>query len=259
MRIERVGVRLVPAAGRAGDPSVPPALVEAAREAERRGLDVVAVPERLDAEGGVPAALVVCAAIAAATGRIAIATAVLPLSHHHPLRVAEDAALVDGLSGGRLELGIGLGADREEAAGFGLDPDARAARFDEAVALMRQAWAEAPVAHAGTYFAVEGVEVHPRPWRPEGPPLWVGASAPAAQRRAARLGVGLALEAGREPGPYLETCRALGVHGRLALLGPLAAVRAALAPELTCEVWVDVDPLRPELEPVVELLRARAG
>ena len=218
--------------------------VALARRAEALGLDWLGVAERFDARGGVPDAFSLCAAFGAATERVRIATAALPLPLHHPLRVAETAATIDGLSGGRLELGVGLGAAETPFASFGLEVDERAERFAEALMILRAAWSDAPVTFRGKHFACEGVRVYPKPVQSGGPPLWLAASAPAAQRRAAQLGVGVMLPADADPAPYLEECaRVPGAAPRVALLASavatLAALEAALARcvgarEVTC-------------------------
>ena len=212
--------------------------------------DLGRAPERLGV-GGVPAALPVCAAVAAATERLVIASAVLPLPLHHPLRVAEDVATVDGIANGRFELGIGLGADRGALAGFGLDAEDRAGRFEEAIAILRAAWGDGPIHHVGRHFDVDGIEVFPKPARPGGPPLWIGARAESALRRAARLDLGALVEVGTDVGPYLDECEVAGSSARVAVTG--AADRAALrAREIAAQgrarvdLWVEVDPAEPD-------------
>jgi alkanesulfonate monooxygenase SsuD/methylene tetrahydromethanopterin reductase-like flavin-dependent oxidoreductase (luciferase family) len=118
------GVRIAP---RDASPAALAECVALARRAESLGLGWVGVAERFDARGGVPDALSACAAFAAATERVRIATAALPLPLHHPLRVAEHAATIDLLAGGRLELGVGLGAAETPFASFGLEADERSA------------------------------------------------------------------------------------------------------------------------------------
>lgn len=220
------GVRIAPAAA---SPEALAACVDLARRAEALGLDWLGVAERFDARGGVPDALSLCAAFGAATERVRIATAALPLPLHHPLRVAEYAATIDGLSQGRLELGVGLGAAETPFAGFGLEADERAERFAEALAILRAAWSHAPVTFRGKHFVCEGVSVYPKPVQAGGPPLWLAASAPAAQRRAAQLGVGVMLPAGADAAPYLEECARLpGALARVALLAGADATQASL-------------------------------
>jgi alkanesulfonate monooxygenase SsuD/methylene tetrahydromethanopterin reductase-like flavin-dependent oxidoreductase (luciferase family) len=203
----RIGIHYDPwrGAGDAPGSALFAALLEHAEAAEEAGAAVAWVAERPTEEGAwIPAALPVCAALAARTRRLRIGTAVLPLPLHHPLRVAEDAATLDGLSGGRLELGLGLGADAGGAGGFGVVSGERATRLEEAVELIRAAWQDAPFSFQGRHHSVSLLEVHPKPTQAGGPPLWIGAGAADAQRRAARLGTGLWLPPGVSPRPFLD-------------------------------------------------------
>ncbi len=246
-RAIRVGVRVVPADAR--DPQSLARIVELAAEAEAAGIALLAVPERLGV-GGVPAALLVCAAAAAITERLVIATAVLPLPLHHPLRVAEDVATLDGIAGGRFELGIGLGADRGELAGFGLEAEDRGGRFEEAIAILRAAWDEGPIQFEGRHFQLDGIEVFPKPARPGGPPLWVGARAELALRRAARLDLGVLVDVRTEVSPYLHESLEAGSRPRVAVTGAgaEAADRAnelATNPDVAVDLWLELDPAKP--------------
>jgi alkanesulfonate monooxygenase SsuD/methylene tetrahydromethanopterin reductase-like flavin-dependent oxidoreductase (luciferase family) len=228
------------------------------------------VPERLSAEGGFPAALPACAAAAAATGRLRIATGLLALPLHHPLRVAEDAATLDALSGGRFELGVGLGAEADAFGGFGLDPRERAARFEEALEVVRRAWAEGPVRFEGRHFRCGELEVFPKPLQPGGPPLWLGARSADALVRAARLGAGVALEGEADPRPYLEAWTGAGTPRVAFLLGAARApegaelealdARLASAGHAQADVWLAcAEPASlPALAALAERLRALA-
>lgn len=244
-----------------------PALAAAA---ESLGFDLLVVPERLSAAGGAPAALPVCAAAAAATERIRIATGLLALPLHHPLRVAEDAATLDGLSGGRFELGVGLGVEVEAFGGFGLDLRERAARFEEALEVVRRAWAEGPVRFEGRHFRCGEVEVHPKPVQVGGPPLWLGARSADALARAGRLGVGVVLEAEADPRLYLEAWQGAGAPRVAFLLDPegaaanadVAALGARLesAGDAHTDVWLACAERGslPALAALAERLRAEA-
>jgi alkanesulfonate monooxygenase SsuD/methylene tetrahydromethanopterin reductase-like flavin-dependent oxidoreductase (luciferase family) len=235
------GVRIAPADA---SPRALAACVALAQRAEVLGLGWVGVAERFDARGGVPDALSLCAAFGAATERVRIATAALPLPLHHPLRVAEQAATIDALSSGRLELGVGLGAAETPFGGFGLDGEERAERFAEALAVLRAAWSASPVTFAGKHFACENVNVHPKPLQAGGPPLWLAALAPAALRRAAQLGVGVMLPVEADPSAYLAACEEARAPARVAWLAPAASAaggeiaraleRAAAARAVVC-------------------------
>jgi len=221
----KLGVRISP---RDASPSALADCVALAQRAEALGLGWVGVAERFDARGGVPDALSVCAAFGAATSRIRIATAALPLPLHHPLRVAEYAATIDALSGGRLELGVGLGAALTPFASFGLEVDERAERFTEALAILRAGFSDAPFTFRGKHFACEDVSVFPKPAQPGGPPLWLAASAPSALRRAAQLGVGAMLPASADAAPYLAACAEAQTQARVVLLADAGTSAAAL-------------------------------
>src|SRR5256885_3744397 len=149
--------------------------------AEELGFDSVWTSEHhfLD-DGYAPSLLPLCAAIAARTSRVEIGTGLLLIPLHDPIRVAEDAATVDLISGGRLILGLGLGWRAEEFEGFGVSLTERAQRLERAVAVLRGAWAGEPVASAGT----EGI-VTPRPAPAGRPAGWVGRWAGPGVRRAA--------------------------------------------------------------------------
>ena len=168
------------------------ALLDHAALAEDAGVDVLWVAERPFVRGALlPAALPLCAALAERTERVRIATGALPLPLHHPLRVAEDAASVDIVSGGRFELGVGLGEHAEGFDGFGISIRERTGRFEEALDWVRRAWTEPTVGGSGGHFEIAEVAVHPRPAQKPHPPIWIAAQAEAAVARAARLETGL--------------------------------------------------------------------
>jgi len=204
---------------------------------EAAGGDIVWVAERpTEPDALIAAALPVCAALAVTTESLRVGTAVLPLLLHHPLRVAEDAATLDALSGGRFELGVGLGGDRAALSGFGIDGAGRAERLEEALELVRAAW-RGPLEFKGRFFQVEGIEVVPRPVSEGGPPVWVGAGAAVSQRRAARIGTGLIFGADTSPGPFLEAWAGAGrdpVALRLAVLLPAVALAEPVATVEQC-------------------------
>lgn len=135
-------------------------------------------------DGYLPSPLPMAAAVAARTERISIQVAAMVAAFHDPLRLAEDAAVVDLLSGGRLELVIANGYVADEFAMFGVPMSERVARTTEAIEVLRRAWTGAPFDYRG-----RTVSVTPPPARPRGPKLAMGGSSEAAARRAARLKV----------------------------------------------------------------------
>ena len=164
---------------------------ETIRECERAeaaGFDSVWLGEHHNNPVLYPAPLLGLAAIAARTSRVSLGTGVLLLPLYHPMCVAEEGAMVDMISGGRLILGVGAGYAPEEFAAFGLSVKQRGSRLEEGAALVRRLWTETGVTHHGRYYHVEGATVGPRPVQQPAPPIWFGAWTPPAIERAARLG-----------------------------------------------------------------------
>ena len=158
--------------------------------AEKFGFDMVTTSEHhmVEDNGYFPSNMVTCAGIATRTEKMRIGTCVLLLPFYHPLAVAEDATVLDIMSRGRFVLGVGLGYRREEFAAFNVPFEQRAARFEEALGLVRRLMTERSVTHPGPYFPMEDVTLMPRPVQKPSPPIWVAAKLPAAIRRAARMG-----------------------------------------------------------------------
>src|SRR3954447_8739011 len=126
----------------------------------------------------------------------AIAVVVLPA--RNATQLARELATVDRLSGGRLIVGVGVGRSEPAAAGLGLPVEHRAGRLREGVEVLRALWAEDEAAYDGDFYRFTGVTLEPKPLQRPGPPIWFGAGAPPALRRAARLGDGW-LGAGSSP------------------------------------------------------------
>ena len=131
----------------------------------------------------------VAAAVAATTSRIRIGTGLAVAPLHNPVRLAEDAAVVDHLSGGRLILGLGAGYLPQEFRAAGSDWAVRGRRLEETVAVLRAAWTGRPFTHQGSIFTLEEVTVTPAPVQ-QPLPIWIGAYAPAAVERAGRVADG---------------------------------------------------------------------
>ena len=148
-------------------------------------------------DGYTPSPMVIAAAIGARTEHMRIGTNLLVLPLHDPMRIAEDAATVSILTGGRFRLGVGQGYHEEEFTGFGRKLVNRPSLLEEGVEIIRRAWTGEVVNFSGKRFQVDGVRITPVPENP--PPILVGALADPAIERAARLGDG-----------YLDTLNAGG-------------------------------------------------
>ncbi len=137
-------------------------------------------------DGYLPAPLIAGAAIAARTEKLRIAIAALVLTLHDPIAVAEQVAVLDHLSDGRLDLTLAAGYVPSELKMFGIEPKERGSLMEENIRVLRSAW-------SGEEFEYRGrrIQVTPRPLQRPHPPLYMGGSTPAAARRAARLSMGL--------------------------------------------------------------------
>lgn len=150
-----------------------------------------------------PSPLVVLAAIAARTERVMLGTDVIVLPFYAPVRLAEDTAVLQGISNGRFILGLATGYRPEEFALHDASLQGRGARFEEAVGLLRALWSGQSVDHDGPAFRAAGaIEPLPSPI----PPIWVGGWGPKALERAARLGDAWV------PGPTADLERLVGLR-----------------------------------------------
>ena len=156
-----------------------------------------------------PAPLIFATHIAAVTRRIRIGTAIVVLPIHHPIAIAEQAAVLDVLSGGRLSIGFGSGTSELEFNAYGVDREQRHARFREALEILLLAWSGDPFSYAGTYHTVKGpIAVRPRPVQPVDTLAWVGASSVPSAQVAGELGMGIMLPRGRPLDIYVEISNA---------------------------------------------------
>jgi len=159
-------------------------------ETEALGFDGAFVPEHHLAEDGyMPSPLVTLAALAARTKRMRLGTGIALGPLYEPLRFAEDCAVLDILTGGRLQLGLAIGYRAREYAAHGLDFTRRGARFDELLSVLRRLWGGETVDFEGRFFTLTGAKVSPLSTRGR-IPLYIGGFAPKAMERVARHGDG---------------------------------------------------------------------
>jgi alkanesulfonate monooxygenase SsuD/methylene tetrahydromethanopterin reductase-like flavin-dependent oxidoreductase (luciferase family) len=133
--------------------------------------------------------------LAARTTTLRLGTAVLVLPWHNPVLLAEQAAMLDLMSGGRLDFGIGKGYRHTEFEGFGIPPEEAQARFDEALEIILEAWTRRErFSHEGRFWRFKNVVVEPPPKQTPHPPLWTGAGSLASIKLAAQRGHNLILD-----------------------------------------------------------------
>jgi alkanesulfonate monooxygenase SsuD/methylene tetrahydromethanopterin reductase-like flavin-dependent oxidoreductase (luciferase family) len=159
-----------------------------ARLAETLGFETLWAHEHHSQAMMYPDPLMTLAALAGVTERIGLGTNMLLLPLHHPVRVAQEAAMVDVLSGGRLRLGVAKGYSPADLRTFGVSRAQRAHRLSLGIELIRSLWEGAEVTRKGEDFDLEGFRLFPLPVQKPGPPICVGGTATEAIRRAARLG-----------------------------------------------------------------------
>ncbi|MBI2862148.1 MAG: LLM class flavin-dependent oxidoreductase [Chloroflexi bacterium] len=209
--------------------------------AEELGYDSIWLSEHHFAEDGYcPSLMPMAAAVAAVTKRVRIGTSVLLLPLHHPIRIAEDGAVVDILSNGRFVLGVGLGYRPKEYAGFGLRMTQRPSRMEESIEVIRRAWTMDQFSFSGKHFQIGDVSVIPKPVQRPHPPILIGGTKQEAIRRAARLGSGLVLGGRGGRTQYQLYAQALAEYGH-----DIREMEVAIAPvvyvaEDDRQAWEDV-------------------
>lgn len=183
----------------------------------------------MDASTPLPDPLIWLTWVAAVTTRIHLGTGILILPQRNPVILAKELATIDVLSGGRLELGVGVGWLEEEFRALGVPFDARGARTDESIEVMRALWDSNHASFDGRFNSFEGISVNPKPTNGR-VPIHVGGHSRRAAERAGRLGDGFfpgkgnlselidiarqsAADAGRDPESLVITSGSAGVLG----------------------------------------------
>ena len=133
-----------------------------------------------------PSPLICLAGAATRTSRIVLGTDIAVLPFYHPVRIAEDSALISVMSGGRFILGLAIGYRPDEFELYQVPLEKRGARFEEALRLIRQLWTEEEVTFHGNYYRLEATKIEPRPVKT--PELWLGGWGELSLQRAAMLG-----------------------------------------------------------------------
>lgn len=157
---------------------------------EAAGFDGAWVPEHhLADDGYMPSPLIALSAMAARTRRIKLGSAIALAPLYNPVRFAEDSAVLDILSGGRMEMGLAIGYRRRESAAYGADFGKRGRIFDEWLQIVTRLWSGETVDFAGQHFALTGAKIMPP--APRGRiPLYIGSFTGKAMERVARFGDG---------------------------------------------------------------------
>jgi alkanesulfonate monooxygenase SsuD/methylene tetrahydromethanopterin reductase-like flavin-dependent oxidoreductase (luciferase family) len=151
-------------------------LLEEAQTAERVGFDGIWLPERhARTETSFPSPVVLAAAIAARTSRVEIATTVIQPTYYHPVHLAEQLAMVDQISKGRLIFGAGAGYHPDYFNLFGVPMKRSGARFVECLKVIEGVWTQKRFSFKGEFFEYDNVMLTPKPYQQPRPPIWIGA------------------------------------------------------------------------------------
>jgi probable F420-dependent oxidoreductase len=180
----------------------------------------------------IPDPLVWLAYVAGATTTIRLATGILILPQRNPLVLAKELATLDAMSGGRLELGVGVGWLAEEFAALGVPFEQRGARTDEYIDILRRVWREDATAYSGAFTNFAEIKSYPKPVSPGGPKIHIGGHTSRSAERAALLGDGFF------PARNLSTAIP-ALHRACAEIG-----RDASEIEITAGVGIDLDSIK---------------
>ncbi len=228
----------------AGGPAPITELYDAATEMavwaeQHRGLAVVLSEHHASPDGYLPSPLVLAAAMAARTATIPITVAALLVPLHDPVRLAEDMAVLDVVSHGRVSYIAGLGYRPEEYAMFGQSLGARGRRMEECLTVLREAW-------SGEEFVYgeRTVRVTPAPVTPGGPLLMYGGGSTAAARRAARFGMGFFAQTWAEglEDTYREECARLGHDAGMCFVPPPGSATSIFVADDVDRAWERIGP-----------------
>jgi alkanesulfonate monooxygenase SsuD/methylene tetrahydromethanopterin reductase-like flavin-dependent oxidoreductase (luciferase family) len=216
------------------------AAIEMSVWAEQHGAFAAVVSEHhASPDGYLPSPLLLASAIAARTTTLPITVAALLVPLYDPVKLAEDMAVLDVISHGRVAHIAGLGYRPEEYAMFGQSLRTRGRRMDECLQVLQRAW-------SGEEFVYEGrtVRVTPRPVTPGGPPLMYGGGSVAAARRAARFGLGFFAQTWA-PGledAYRDECTRLGNEPGMCFVPAPGSATSIFVAEDVDRAWKEIGP-----------------
>jgi probable F420-dependent oxidoreductase len=166
-----------------------PEFLEEATVGEELGFDSVWLEEHHGVKDHYwPSPLVGLSGLATRTERILLGTDIMVLPFYHPVRVAEDGAMLDIISKGRFILGAAIGYKPDEFALYQAQLEKRGERFEEAITLIKQLWTQEEVTFEGKHYQVKGLKIEPRPISNPHPRIWLGGWGNLSLSRAAQLG-----------------------------------------------------------------------
>lgn len=194
-------------------------IIEEAVLAEDVGYDGLFFPEHHQQPNAfIPNPVLLCGLVGMHTKRIKLGPSVLLAPLYHPIRLAEDAALVDLATKGRFICALGLGYVAEDFTAFGVPTKERAPRTEECIEILRKAWSGETFSYDSKFHTIENLSITPTPYQKGGPPIWLGGWSVPGMKRAGRTGdamIGDPIQSFEVTRDYVATYRETAKeHGR---------------------------------------------
>ncbi len=230
-----------PGAEAAARTAVYQAAIDMAAWGEEHGNVAAIVSEHhASPDGYLPSPLILASAMAARTRTTPIVVAALLGLLYDPVRLAEELAVLDHVSSGRVLCVLGMGYRSEEYRMFGVEEGSRGQQMEDLLAMLKEAWAEQSFDHPSR----GRVRVTPAPATPGGPPLAYGGHSNAAARRAARHGLMLVAEAGDDElrQAYEEEAQRVGIEAPGCMLAPRGTATTAFVSDDPDAAWAELGP-----------------
>ncbi len=216
------------------------AALDIAEWGEEQGcLQIVISEHHGSSDGYLPSPLLLASAIAARTRKTSIQVGALVVPLHDPIKLAEDMAILDIMSGGRVVFVTAIGYRESEYELFGRTFKGRGRRLEESLDVLKQAWTGEPFEYEG-----RTIQVTPKPMTPGGPTLLMGGNSAITARRAARFDIGISAQ-GQNPdleSIYIEECRRLGRTPKQVINPMGKMVMSAYVARDPAKAWKEVGP-----------------
>lgn len=211
-------------------------ILEQVQWLDRIGADLVWFTEHHFVDDGyLPSWVPWAGAMASVTSRVRFGTDICLMPFNHPVRLAEDLAVLDNISGGRVELGVGMGYAPHEFRGFGIPVSRRVSLMDEGIEVLQRCFSGERFSYAGKRYQLEDVMITPGYVQPGGPPLFVAAMSKAGAERAARHGTHF-LPQGSKELVYDTWADALKATGRNPFDHRIGIIRSVIVTERDSEL-----------------------
>ena len=212
-------------------------VIEQVRWLDRIGADLVWFTEHHFVDDGyLPSWTPVAGAMAAVTERVRFGTDICLMPFNHPVRLAEDLAVLDNLSGGRVELGVGMGYAPHEFRGFGLPVSRRVSLMNEGIEVLQRCFAGERFSYHGKRYQLDDVLITPGYVQQGGPPLWIAAMSKAGALRAAQYNTHF-LPQGSKAQAFDPWVQALEADGRDTADHRVGIIRSILVTDDKASDW----------------------